>query len=225
MTYTREQQEIYSMLTECTGVHICDSGGHDDRHWQRNQKKTIDDFNNEEDEQVFYSYKYKWFERNVSVFHYLSQLEFDDKCDKFNAINRDARDWDGDEYGVSEAAQKYLNELRYQATRSFNTYNGESDLSQTLQGTWIEVYDSPSIEWGKEEYLLLQIHNGADVRGGYTNARMFKPREFGFIHEYLREFMDSDELREEILDDYIVVFDEKGNEIDGHKALEDFDNQ
>jgi len=29
---------IYKMLTENTGVHMCDSGGENGRHWQRNQK-------------------------------------------------------------------------------------------------------------------------------------------------------------------------------------------
>ncbi len=30
---------IYKMLTENTGVHMCDSGGKNGRHWQKNQKK------------------------------------------------------------------------------------------------------------------------------------------------------------------------------------------
>ena len=43
------RQAIYEMLTESTGEHFLDSGGDDGRHWQINQKKTIEDFENEPD--------------------------------------------------------------------------------------------------------------------------------------------------------------------------------
>lgn len=46
-----------------------------------------------------------------------------------------------------------------------NTYNGEDAVSQTLQYAY----------WGDDDgiYVLLQIHGGADVRGGYTKPRLF----------------------------------------------------
>ena len=37
------QETIYNMLTEDTGVHMCDSGGANGRHYQKNQKKSITD--------------------------------------------------------------------------------------------------------------------------------------------------------------------------------------
>jgi len=40
-------------------------------------------------------------------------------------------------------------------------------LSQVLQGTIVE-HD----EYGR--YIILQIHNGCDVRGGYTQPRIFR---------------------------------------------------
>ena len=39
---------IYEMLTENTGIHMCDSGGKDGRNWQINQKKTLKDFQNDD---------------------------------------------------------------------------------------------------------------------------------------------------------------------------------
>jgi len=45
--YTKIQKLVYKMLTENTGVHFLDSGGTDGRMWQRNAKKTIEDFANE----------------------------------------------------------------------------------------------------------------------------------------------------------------------------------
>lgn len=46
-----------------------------------------------------------------------------------------------------------------------NTYNGEDCLSQTLQYGYFEH--------NGESYVLLQIHGGADVRGGYTRPVAF----------------------------------------------------
>lgn len=39
-------QVLYEMLTECTGRALCDSGDAYGRHWEQNQKLTIDDFKN-----------------------------------------------------------------------------------------------------------------------------------------------------------------------------------
>ena len=38
---------IYSMLVESTGTHMLDSGGGSNRHWQRNQVKSLEDFQSE----------------------------------------------------------------------------------------------------------------------------------------------------------------------------------
>jgi len=59
-----------------------------------------------------------------------------------------------------------------------NTYNHESSVDQTLQYLYMTVEDVPE-RWTEEHDLfdttlvLLQIHNGADVRGGYTSPRAF----------------------------------------------------
>ncbi|MCK9567466.1 hypothetical protein M0R72_00790 [Candidatus Pacearchaeota archaeon] len=47
-----------------------------------------------------------------------------------------------------------------------NTYNGEDMLSQVLLYTYFT--------WNNEAYIVLQIHGGADVRGGYTKPRVFR---------------------------------------------------
>ena len=48
----------------------------------------------------------------------------------------------------------------------WNTYNDSIQLlSQVLQGSFVKIYD--------KDYIILQIHNGCDVRGGYTHAKMF----------------------------------------------------
>ena len=189
---------IYSMLIENTGTHMLDSGGANGRGWQRNQKKTIEDFENEQDEVYQLDAKYKEIYRTVSVFHYLTNnLEIDNICEHFNNLQNAFDNWDADAdvYGVSFQAFEYLqNNFDIEVQRSWNTYNGESDLSQILQGANITIND--------EEYILIQIHNGADARGGYTDAKLFKLEGY-MIHEYLQEWKEGGEIEDDMREGYI----------------------
>jgi len=196
--FTDTQKLVYAMLTENTGSHVCDSGGAYGRNWSRNQAKTIEDFDNEEEQSIE---KSEWtdkdgkvhteYERRVSIFHYLSELTLDHLCVNFNARNTDCDDWNGDiAYGVSQAGADFLELIGMESKHQFNTYNGDSDLSQILQGAWLDM--------DGETYLLLQIHGGCDARGGYTDAKLFKTEDDWMIHQYLREYMDSDEIEEEL---------------------------
>ena len=136
--FTETQKLVYAMLTENTGVHMCDSGGANGRMWQRNQAKTNEDFDNEQEETIEKSEwtdkngeTYTEYERTVSVFHYLSELELDDVCDKFNELNTDCLEWGGDiSWGVSQKGADFLELIGMECKHQFNTYNGESDLSQ-----------------------------------------------------------------------------------------------
>ena len=195
------KQLVYEMLTENTGKHFLDSGGIYGRMWERNQKKTIEDFENEEEELYQLDAEYKEIHRTVSVFHYLTNnLEIDDICEEFNRLQDENDNWDadGDVYGVSREAYAMLMEHPdVEIHRTWNTYNGESDLSQILQGANLTIDD--------EEYVLIQIHNGADARGGYTYAKLFKMEEY-MIHEYLQEWKDSSEVEEDITEGYVEIF-------------------
>ena len=195
--FTETQKLVYAMLMENTGTHFLDSGGANGRMWQRNQAKTIEDFDNELEATIE---KSEWtdkdgkvhteYERDVSVFHYLSELELDHVCDKFTELNTDCLEWGGDiSWGVCQAGADFLELIGMESKHQFNTYNGDSDLSQVLQGSWLDM--------DGETYLLLQIHGGADVRGGYTDAKLFKVQDDWIIHPYLQEYVDSSEIEEE----------------------------
>jgi hypothetical protein len=180
---------IYQMLTESTGTHFLDSGGENDRHWQRNQKKSFEDFENEKPEEITKEGEYYY--RCVSLFHWLSELKLDRVCREFNNINSKSDNNDSDlSWGVSKEAEDFLKFGHYQVEniRDFSSYNYESDLSQVIQGSWIEL--------NHRCYLLLQIHNGADVRGGYTKARLFKA-DNQIINEDIPEFLYQEELERE----------------------------
>jgi hypothetical protein len=169
---------VYSMLTTSTGVNMLDSGGDDGRHWQRNATKTLADFEAEPTIEVD-----QWDRDNaadstelnptVSVFHYLTNaLELDDICDEFNELPCD--DWDGEiAYGISAAQEAWLVDHDMSVSATWNSYNGECNLGQTLQGANVHEAGHES-EFEFPGYVLLQIHQGADVRGGYTDAKLFK---------------------------------------------------
>jgi hypothetical protein len=201
--YTQIQKLVFKMLTENTGVHFLDSGFSNGRHWQRNAKKTIEDFANDPAELYIKDRNDDYIERTVSVFHYISTMyELDSICDKFNRIK--SNDWDGDFYGVSAKHQAFLENIGYDKNpREWNTYNGESDLSQTLQGVSLRLF----VDGQYEDYAIIQIHNGADVRGGYTDAKLFKVNDWA---DYIWEYKSSSEIEDEL--EYITVIDEHGKE-------------
>lgn len=165
------------MITTNTGIEMMDSGGDNNRHWQRNQEKykTIEDIEKEPEvsydkittektsEDILFS---------VNIFHYLQNvLELDILCNEYNEIK--CGDWDGEIYGVSIEQKKWLDAHNLVAGDGWNTYNGDCHLSQTLQGTNLTRPENSS-NFEYPDYVLIQIHQGADVRGGYTDAKLFK---------------------------------------------------
>jgi hypothetical protein len=108
---------------------------------------------------------------DVEVWHYLTNaLTLDGICDDFNALPCD--DWNSDDaYGVSVVQVEWLKARGLTIKDTWNSCNGECNLTQTLQGANV-ARDGDALEY--PTYVLLQLHNGADVRGGYTDAKLFK---------------------------------------------------
>jgi hypothetical protein len=161
---------VYGLLTENTGSALGDSGDAYGRHWQRNAKKSIQDFDNEPQAVLEIS---QWNDGTyeaiptISLYHHLTNiLSLDDLCNEFNA--QPVNDWDSDEYyGVSSAGEKWLEDNGFETLGdTFNSYNGDSCLSQVIQGE--------TFKRDFEYYALIQVHGGCDVRGGYTDAKLFK---------------------------------------------------
>lgn len=173
---------IYKMLTTSTGSAICDSGGAYGRNWERNQSKTIDDFEREPSATIDIS-KYdrngviEWdYSPTLSLYHHLKNcLSLDPICNEFNALP--VEDWRGDYYGVSDYGMEWLELNEFTPENdAFNSYNWDSSLTQVVQGQHLKL--------NGELYVLLQIHQGCDVRGGYTDAKLFRvDSEYGFLYE------------------------------------------
>ena len=178
----KTKQVIYNMLTENTGKHFLDSGGDNGRHWQRNQLKTIDDFEKEADIKVIdqdtdYPYIIK------SLYHHLvdscTYLE-KDTSDLINWINENPYHWRDNPNGRSNQlvdVEDYMRITYDRDTRITYTYNYENSLSQDIQYVSLgDTYDC--------DIIALAIHNGADARGGLTDYKIFKIDEDNFYFDY-----------------------------------------
>ena len=179
-------QTIAAMLTENTGTHMLDSGGIDGRAWQRNACKALADFENQPSATAdIYVREYKGelvaeILPCVNIFHLLTggALELDDICKEFNAKPVD--DWDGMP-GVSMDGYEWLMsncgfDLKGEM---FNTYNWSANHSQGMTGQELELNDN--------NYILIQIHGGADVRGGYTDAKLFRLDDHAEFYNIVNE--------------------------------------
>lgn len=157
-TVTDTRSVLAEMLTENTGEHLLDSGGAYGRHWQRNAGKTLAGFQSEPEAT---SDEYGV---SLSVFHYLAKrLEFVPSISaELDDLARQMPD-DGWLSIAQTLAERYDSNAR-----TWNTYNGDDFLSQTLQGVTFADHSGRTV-------VLLQIHGGCDVRGGYTKPRAFTP--------------------------------------------------
>lgn len=164
------EEVVFGMLTENTGTHFLDSGGSDGRAWQRNAKKTLEDFR-AEPEAYFEGGEYP--EVGKSTFwHLVNNLKHDQGLNAaYHAFAETYPDESWleinelwlDKLGVPDEGGDFYSESRW----TFNTYNFSDEwlCDQTLQGTFFGM--------GGSDYLILQVHGGADVRGGYTKPEVF----------------------------------------------------
>lgn len=165
----KTRQIIAEMLQENTGRHFLDSGGAYGRNWERNQGRNF-----EAEPRALLSFKWDYIEVSLNVFHWLAErLEFDSGMDSRFQAFADERPDDG-WIQIMEDFADHLAESGHEIGGIYgdgdpftvNTYNHESLLSQTLQYTYLTV--------DGEAFVILQIHGGCDVRGGYTAPRVFR---------------------------------------------------
>jgi len=178
---------LLRMFKENTGRHICDSGGYGGRMWERNQKKDLD-------AEPYCKVEFSvWPSRNaiwegakdktpeleimptISAYHFCCEhLIYEEALDKsFQTWANQPHRLD---VGWLALMQEWVEwKFKGEATSPWdsndsdpaiiNTYNEECMLSQSLQYAMFEV--------DGEQYYLLQIHGGCDIRGGYTAPRVF----------------------------------------------------
>lgn len=146
--------QISKLLKQDTGTHFLDSGGDNGRMWQRNATKVF-----EAEKQVTLEDGYF----TVSLYHYLKEaLKENDEVTK--TVNKHIKQQNA--YWCGEFDFETLPFECDEIGDQFNTYNWSAPFSQDFTGIQFKV--------NGESYILLQIHNGADIRGGYTDVKCFK---------------------------------------------------
>lgn len=191
-TETSLEEVLAGMLTENTGSALLDSGGTPKfvdgkyagsehgygRQWERNQGMTIESFEGLPEATLE---RYGFYSK--SLYHWLKQVvSFDPELDETFQSWMDRPDnaekhWLElmDEFGKDIAHGSGI----YGDGKAFseNTYNHESSLDGVIQYVYFELKDDRTIlgtEFPAGGYALIQIHGGADVRGGYTRPRLFE---------------------------------------------------
>src|SRR3990167_1501179 len=170
MTTTKTTKEVIKgMLQENTGASFLDSGGAYGRNYERNQARDFES----EPACLVEAYNHSDGDSEVSVsfnlYHYLNayleyaprlQASFERFCKRTDPNN---------DKSYMTLMEDFASHGKHKSQGTTNTYNYDNLLSQTIQYTMFSLdgneYDA---------YILLQIHGGCDVRGGYTAPKLFK---------------------------------------------------
>jgi hypothetical protein len=181
---------LFEMFTENTGKHLLDSGGAYGRNWERNQGKTLEDFLDADyltiswpNDETLPSGAIQ-----IDAFGYLNErLTFDvamNAAYQEFSKNSDASYLEDMELFCEEVLGLQPQETFYdEGYYTYNTYNHEYNLlSQTLQFTIANT--------GLKTFVILQVHGGCDIRGGYTAPKVFTVNDAGeFILDAEREYV------------------------------------
>lgn len=170
---TETEAKLTEMLQENTGKSLLDSGGVYGRHWERNQGV---EFRSQPSGKLEFHESRGELNIDVTldVFHFLNErLEYNEELDQ------QYREWceREDAYHGWAAGEEFVESINgkgiYGDDKPFttNTAGGEDLLSQTLQ----YVYWTDE---GGDAHVLLQIHGGCDMRGGYTDPVAFDVADF-----------------------------------------------
>jgi hypothetical protein len=170
MILTKLDKQLIKMLKENTGIALCDSGGANGRHWQRNQKRSFI-----KEPRMTLEVSEDSCSVMYNVFHFLREhlgitLESEKMWKEFRKFSRRKNNKDVPWLGLME---EFLH-----TERVTYTYNFETLLSQDIQF----IFDAA------EELVLLQIHNGCDARGGMTTPYAFYVDNYSDFLENMGRF-------------------------------------
>lgn len=172
--YDSETKEVIkNMLSENTGKHFLDSGGTSGRIWQRHQASLEKDpnFFENEPQAYFEIWNNKIEYVVISLYHWLNENliydpELQAQYDEFN---------EGSEEPYFQDMLNFADHVEQMgATGLYGdsspmveyTYNCENSFSQDFQFVYFEL-DGTS-------YAIIQSHNGADARGGFSAPKCFQ---------------------------------------------------
>lgn len=184
---TLTERVLYHMLRENTGANILDSGGAYGRSWERNQ--AVDFASRPRASVQFWARSWHGeapkieVDVTIDLYHFLNEkLDYDRAMTR--AFNRFAVLPDNEDKGwieISELFPDWIAERRETDAEVIgceNSYNCDNFLSQTIQFVLFTM--------DHEQYCILQVHGGCDVRGGYTRPKVFRCTDEWSVCDYYR---------------------------------------
>lgn len=166
---------VAAMISENTGRHILDSGGAYGRAWERNQGR---DFANEPEA---YLDGIALEDRGdcwpmLSLYHFLTQrLEYDAEADNDFHTFAESLDWQREPW--QECVAAWAESKGLIIANQGNSYNEENYLDQDFQWTALSTPEEKDAErplFDADTLYVIETHNGADIRGGYSAPRVFR---------------------------------------------------
>lgn len=169
---TLTEKIIDKMLKENTGRSILDSGDFYGRHYERNANRT---FENEESSGL--SFRFGYLEYSKNLYHFLiNHLQYNVRLTNSLISFCDKTDEDGYtpydkliELWLKEKSKhfKISDGLYGESDKPISdyTYNNENSLSQDF------IYTIFGLDG--DSHVIIQIHNGCDARGGFTEPKTF----------------------------------------------------
>ena len=171
---------IDKLLKEPIAHHLCDSGGAYGYIYERNQTEGYLKGLNPVDEWSSDKTQERNLEITIPVFDFLKyNLEKDEETIELEqALFKEFKDNGFEPYEIYEVSDwlkstDWIKETWATRLEYTNTYNYEEYLSQTL------LYICFS--YNGDDYVLLEVHNGCDVRSGYTYPQLFKLKDIEYF--------------------------------------------
>lgn len=185
MAYVEPIKKIIDkILKEPIAHHLCDSGGAYGYIYERNQKEgylkglnPVEEYTNEDKEE-------RSLDVTIPVYDLLTYncvkdddvIQFEKKL--FAAFQKHGFEpyeiYEVEEYLKNEGKREFgITETGVSSLSYTNTYNYEEYISQTLLYITFSYNDN--------DYLLLEVHNGCDVRSGYTYPQVFKLEDIEYF--------------------------------------------
>lgn len=175
---------IDELLKEEIGKHMCDSGGAYGYIYERNREKGYLTGMTPVEEYTDEDCKERTLEVVIPVYDFLTyNLEKDSETVKLEkTLMYLLKEYEINPYHIFEVQDflqthaKILLGITPTGLRPLeyvNTYNAEEYLSQTL------LYCP--FRYNGDNYIILEVHNGCDVRSGYTKPQVFKVKDLEYF--------------------------------------------
>lgn len=171
------KEVIDKILKEPIAKHFLDSGGAYGYQFERNQTEGYLQGMNPVEEYTDEDAKERTLEITIPVYDLLTYnlVRDEDAVAKEQQIFKRLEILDINPYHIFEVEEVVKDKFTegMLPIQYVNTYNYEEYISQTLQFC-------PFMSDG-EYYIILQVHNGCDVRGGYTEPKVFKVNDIEYF--------------------------------------------